>query len=184
MKRQSLFFAVLAALLQAACSSAPVARFYSLDALAPVAGQSVMVTRRLSVGPVNVPDLLDRPQMVWRHGPQQVVIAEQSRWAEPLPAAIGRVVADNLARQLPGLLAVAPHAEAEIRIELDIRRLTAAPGRDVTLEATWTIRRPAGKTQGHALKHETVTGPAIEDLVAAHERVLQALSQDIATAMH
>lgn len=182
MKRRYILLAMMTTTLQAACGSVPVERFYSLDALEPAAGEVASQTiQRLYVAPVRVPEALDRPQMVWRVGPRQLVIAEQSRWAEPLPSAIGRVVADNLARQLPGVLPVSPHTEADTRIELDIRRLDAELGRVVTLDVVWTIRRSTGMTQGRALKRETVTGTAIEDLVAAHERVLLSLSQDIAT---
>lgn len=185
MKHRHILLVMMIAILQAACGSVPVERFYSLDALEPVTGEIDRQPRqRLSVGPVHVPAALDRPQMVWRAGPQQLVIAEQSRWAEPLPGAIGRVVADNLARQTLGILAVAPQAEADIRIELDVRRLDAEPGRVVTLEAVWMIRRSGGTTQGRVLKRETFTGTAIEDLVAAHERVLLSLSRDIATDLN
>lgn len=186
MTRRPILFAMIMATLQAACASVPVERFYTLDALEPVVepgGKNGIDVQRLAVGPVAVPDLLDRPQMVWRKGPQQVAIADQSRWAEPLSSAIGRVVADNLARQLPGVFAVSSQTDADIRIEIDIRRLEAAPGRSVTLEAVWTIRKQTGKKQGHALQHETVAGPAIEELIAAHERALHNLSRDIAAAL-
>lgn len=181
MKRRNLLLALMVATLQAACGSVPVERFYRLDALEPATGENVREPmQRLSVGPVRLPEVLDRPQVVWLVGPQQVVIAEQSRWAEPLPSAISRVVADNLTRQLPGLLPVSPHAEADIRIELDVRRLDAEPGRAVTLEAVWSIRRSGGMTQGHARMRETVASPAIDALVDAHALVLHRLSQTIA----
>lgn len=185
MKYRYILLVLAVAALQAACGSAPVERFYTLDALEPLASEiSHPTPLRLSVGPVHVPDALDRPQMVWRAGAQQVVIAERSRWAEPLPSAISRVVADNLVRQTRGLIAVAPQTDADIRIELDIRRLDAEPGQAVSLEAVWLIRKSGHTTQGRALKSEPIAGIAIDDLVAAHERALESLSRDIAADLN
>lgn len=167
----------------AGCGSVPVERFYSLEAVAPVSRSGIISGRRLSVGPVSVPDTLDRPQMVWRTGTRQVVIAEQSRWTEPLPTAVSRVVTDNLSREVNHILPVSPHADADIRVELDIRRLDAEPGRQVVLDAVWRIKMATGPKQGHTVKQEQITGPTVEDLVAAHERVLLKLSQDIAAVL-
>lgn len=185
MMRRHFLLALILAFLQAACGSVPVERFYRIDALEPVADNHIRPPmKRLSVGPVSLTEVLDRPQMVWLIGPQQVLIAEQSRWAEPLPSAVSRVVADNLTRQLTGLLPVSPHAEADIRIELDIRRLDAEPGRAVTLEAVWSIDGADGRVSGQMRVREAVTSTATDDLVAAHARALHRLSQAIAADLN
>jgi len=163
-----------------ACGASLPERFYRLDALESGTASAMANSPRLSVGPVSVPDVLDRPQMVWQADAKRIVIAEQSRWAEPLPGAISRVVADNLARQVAGVLPVAAHASADIRIELDIRRLDAVPGQSVTLEAVWRLRQASHIKQGHVLLRETVAANSTEALVAAHDRVLLVISRAIA----
>lgn len=165
------------------CGGAPIERYYSLEAIAPTSESSIGIGRRLSVGPVSVPNALDRPQMVWRIGPRQIVIADQSRWTEHLPTSIGRVVADNLARQAKDIMPVSPQADADIRVELDIRRLDVEPGRQVVLDVVWLIRRSGGAKHGHSLKQENIASDTIDDLVAAHERALLSLSRDIAAAL-
>lgn len=170
--------------LLAACGASLPERFYRLDALESGTASAMANNQRLSVGPVSVPDILDRPQMVWLVEAKRMVIAEQSRWAEPLPGAISRVVADNLARQVAGILPVAAHASADIRVELDIRRFDAVPGQGVTLEAVWMLRQAANAKQGYVLVRETVAAASTDALVAAHERALLGLSRSIAADLH
>lgn len=186
MTHRRLLFVIALAWLCGACGSVPVERFYSLDALEPADAMPATVrraVRRLAVGPVNLPERLDRPQLVWRDAAQQLVIAEQSRWAEPLSAAIARVVADNLARQLPGVLPVVAHSDADLRIELDIRRFDAERGRAVTLEAVWALRGDSVVRQGHLRLREEVADASIAALAAAHARALRGLGRDIANAL-
>ena len=104
-------------LVLAACSSPPRERFYTLDAPEPPA--AAQGAPSIAVGPVTVPDLVDRPQIVVRGGPNQVHIVEQARWAEPLRSAIARVVAANLAAELGMRLAgPARNADADYRVAL------------------------------------------------------------------
>nr|WP_314626264.1 ABC-type transport auxiliary lipoprotein family protein [uncultured Noviherbaspirillum sp.] len=78
--------AVVVAALCAGCGSAPKERFYTLaptSGALPSAASSAAAQPRTSVaiGPVRVPDAVDRPQMVVREGPNRVEILEQQRWA-------------------------------------------------------------------------------------------------------
>ncbi len=89
---------VLATLL-AGCGSSPTANFYTLSAGAAPAPPTA-TTYRIAVGPVTVPEVVDRPQIVVRVGANRVTIAELHRWAEPLKSEIPRVIAENLAQLL------------------------------------------------------------------------------------
>ena len=90
----------LVALLVTACSSStPKAEFYTLssisstrpDATITTAGQPVAI----GVGPVNIPKILDRPQIVTRTGPNKLQIDEFHRWAGRLDEDFARVLADS-----------------------------------------------------------------------------------------
>jgi uncharacterized lipoprotein YmbA len=48
----------------------------------------------VSVGPVSIPAVVDRPQIVVATGPNQVRLEEFNRWAAPLQNSIARVVAE------------------------------------------------------------------------------------------
>src|SRR5215468_4864188 len=85
------------ALLVAGCSSPP-AKFYTLSADAPPASTTSKLT--VVVGPVSVPSVIDRPQIVVTSSANEVTVDEYSRWASPVQDNITRVVADNLAALL------------------------------------------------------------------------------------
>ena len=54
----------------------------------------------IAVGPITLPEVVDRPQIVLRAGPNEVTFVELHRWAGPLKSEIPRIIADNLAAEL------------------------------------------------------------------------------------
>lgn len=184
--------AVSAAILAlAACRTPPLETFYTLNPepmteTANVSGNDAVFT--VSVGPVHVPEMVDRPQLVVRRSPNRVDVLEQHRWAQPLPAEIARVLAADLAVRLPNARAVASGnvsgQGAEYRITLDIEQFDAVPGQGVTVLALWSVRR-AGTTlrTGRSLLREPVRAEGYEALVAAYARALAKMSIDIAGAL-
>jgi len=108
--------AALLALL-AGCGSAPKEQFYTLADPAPkTTGSLSGLEYGVAIGPVYVPDSVDRPQFVLRTPGAEVRIAEQVRWAEPLKEGIARAVATTPSttqvRGLPSVPAQAPPAAA------------------------------------------------------------------------
>src|SRR5512137_88877 len=88
----------LAAALLTGCAS-PRTNFYTLNvAAAPDATAPAM--EAVAVGPVSLPALLDRPQLVVRTAPNRVEFLETHRWAEPLKSELPRVIAADLTRLL------------------------------------------------------------------------------------
>lgn len=168
------------------CASAPEERFYTLSAVATANPAAPRATYTVAVGPVTVPDTVDRPQLVLRLDANRVAIQEHTRWAAPLQSGIGQVVAANLAQLLGGARVAAYPQNAttdpDYRVAVDVQRFESAPGTAASLDALWTIR----STQGTVLKagRTTVSEPApgsdTEALVAAHDRALATLSRDIA----
>ena len=88
---------ILAAVLTG-CGSTPPSRFYTLSAARGAAAASSNIS--VIVGPVAVPAVVDRPQIVVDIGPNQVRLEEFDRWAAPLQNSIARAVADNLVQML------------------------------------------------------------------------------------
>src|SRR5215218_6635492 len=83
-------------MLLAACGSTPKDRFYTLapaSTLAPAATASAPARYGVAIGPVRVPEALDRTQMVVREGPNRVEILDQHRWAGSLRSEIARALA-------------------------------------------------------------------------------------------
>lgn len=184
--------ACIVAAIMAACAGSPAARFYTMSAAGDGLGSDGRVTGMaysVAVGPVTLPDLIDRPQMVVRVATNQVKIVEEHRWAQPLGSEITRVVAGDLGKLL-GNARVSSHTEntsanADYRVLLDVQRFDAALGDAVTIEAQWELRsRADGKRQiGHSHFRQAVGGQGYDSLVAAHAGVLESVSRDIAQAI-
>jgi len=178
---------LLAASTLAGCAS-PTPRYYTLSAPEQPAAKALY---SVAVGPVTVPDSVDRSQLVLRTGANEVAIAEQSRWAESPKTAIPRVIAANLAQALgDAYVSAYPQgvgSEADYRVTVDIQRFESAPGDAATVEALWTVTAAKGKgaapRSGRSLAREPVQGKDYNALVAAHGRALANISRDIAEAV-
>ncbi|HTY21338.1 MAG TPA: PqiC family protein [Geobacteraceae bacterium] len=164
--------------------------FYTLSAMAPEAATPATTLRAVAVGPVTLPELVDRPQLVIRVASDRVEIVETDRWAEPLKSEIPRLLAENLFRLLrPARVSTIDQSEsrdAEYRVLVDIQRFESIPGEGVMIDALWSVRRSAaGATprRGSSQVRERAVGAGYDVLVAAHGRALAAISSDIAKAL-
>lgn len=181
--------ALVLTLLLAACGTSPAARLYTLSVAAPPANpaaQGANVT--IAVGPVTVPESVDRPQLLVREDANRVTIAEQHRWAEPLKGEIARVVAENLSHNLPGARVATwtqnAAIDADRRVTIDVQRFDSTLGGEVVVEALWSVRGKSGASRnGRSLMREPVHGQGYEALVAAHSRALATMSREIAAAL-
>ena len=169
------------------CGSSPPSRFYTLSAASGVAGTPSNVS--VAVGPVSVPPIVDRPQIVVSMGSNQVRLEEFNRWASPLQSNIARVIAENLTALLGTtrvtLFPQSTSADAEYRAIIDVLRFDSMPGEAVALEAVWIVRRMKdGKVEGgRTVVREAVQANDYEALAAGHSRALARLSDDIANAV-
>jgi uncharacterized lipoprotein YmbA len=179
----------------AGCSS-PSPTFYALradDATAATSNASPAVPTGAAaldviVGPVTVPDMVDRPQIVTRNPDNTIQMNEFARWATPLKLDVGRVVAADLAQRL-GTAHVSTFDGASTppvwRVRVDITRIDSVLGDSVTIDAQWVVRPPGHQalTLGHTVAHEQVTSQDYGALVDAHDRALATISADIAAAI-
>ena len=177
----------IAAVLLSACGTAPKDRFYVLgtqEASAPSAPAAYTV----AIGPVSVPEVVDRPQLVLYQGNNRIEIMEHERWAEPLRAAIPAAVAHELRAQLPDArVAVYPQAavaEATCLINIDVQRLESRRGDSALIEALWSVRcAETPVQQARSLIRESVQSDAYEALVSAHGRALEKIGGEIAQTL-
>jgi uncharacterized lipoprotein YmbA len=170
-----------------ACGSAPKDQFYTLtDPGDAGKGSLPGLDYGVAVGPVYVPDVVDRPHFVLRTPGAEVRIAEHVRWAEPLREGIARAVAGHLALALDNGR-VAPRAfgsvgDADYRVVLDVQRFDSTVGKAAMLDVMWTVRRARDGAQqtGRMQVLEVVEAEGYEALVSAHARAIAALSRNIA----
>lgn len=187
---RSLLYCFVVAAVLTGCAGSPRIDYYTLDT-PPYPETRGAATASLDVvlGPVSLPDLVDRPQLVLHGGGHRVEIVDTSRWAQPLKSELARALAANLARDLATLRVFLAgqggSREPDIRVSVDILRFESRPGAEAAIEALWTIRRKGGGAPltGRSLARETVRGEGHESLVAAHGRALARIGHEMAEAI-
>lgn len=193
--RMDLFAAVLLRVVPllpgtlAGCGTSPPPDFYTLSPASGPQKPPAQAAYNIAVGPVSLPAIVDRPQIVLNTGPNRVSLAEQSRWAEPLKESIPRVMASDIALLLPDAY-VSSYPEVALtnpdyRVLVDIQRFEFAQGEGATLDLIWsvTVERDGTRTTGRTFVREPVREPGYPALVAAHGRALSIASRDIAAAV-
>jgi uncharacterized lipoprotein YmbA len=172
-------------LLLAGCGSTPNESFYTLSSAPPV--ESPAATISVHVTPVSIPDAVDRNPMVIRTGPNQVDIDDFHRWAEPLKAAIPRVLAANLARELGGARVSSGRgsgAGADYRVAVEVARFESSLSDGATLEASWTVNGKAGAPlHGRTVARAPASSGDHAGIASAHSRALEQLAKEIAGAI-
>jgi uncharacterized lipoprotein YmbA len=187
MYRRIIIIAVCALLGFAVGCASPASRFYTLSAGAAPAATSSNLS--VAVGPVSIPAVVDRPQIVVTTGPNQVRPEEFNRWAAPLQNSIARLVAENLVAMLGTprviLFSQTLGVDADYRAAIEVQRFESVPGEAATLDAVWTVSHTKdGKSQtGRTTVREVASDKSYDALAAAHSRALARLSRDIADAV-
>ncbi len=104
---QLIFFFIVTLLLLQGCSvfppKSPAPKYYVLHCLnnirqnAPVKGAVSPNRQTLVVGPIEIPNYLQRTQVVMHLKGNRLLISNFHRWAEPLESAIERILAKDIA---------------------------------------------------------------------------------------
>lgn len=191
-----LLAACLATLL--GCATTTPSRFYTLTPMKATEGVSPGVQLDggavLSVGPVRLPEYLDRPQIATRSEGNEVRLHETERWAGSLHEDVSRVLVENLSTLLAGkriavvrwtsaMQTVAPFRN---RMAIEILRFEGAVGGTVVLKGRYALLDQDGKraiSAGESTVREPAGGPDYESLVAAMSRALAAFSKEVAEAV-
>lgn len=169
-------------------------RFYVLNALFSSGVQKEAYEGKeclaIGLGPVNIPEYLNRPQILTRVSPNELKAAEFQRWAEPLKENFSRVLVENLSVLLSTdrIIPYPPKKSTptDYRVTVDVVRFDGTPGGNASLVARWTILGANGAKVLWVKKSsfsEATGGRGYEELVSAHSRLVGALSGEIADAI-
>jgi uncharacterized protein len=180
------------AALTLACASSPAPRYFRLTALAEPAETvtSGASTRAVIIGPFQLAEYLDRPQIVTRDEANGVTVADFERWAEPLDANFQAVVTANVGRLL-GSDRVLEHPaqtilKSERRVTGRISRLDVDAEGLAVLEVQWGVLAgdgalaEPGRRSRYEARAADDTYPA---RVAAMNATVTAFSTDVASAV-
>jgi len=136
---------VFVSLLVAACGSSPPVRYFALSTMDSVQRQDPDDAVTLGLGPLRMPEYLNRSQIVTRGGGSELEVDEFSRWAEPLTLALHRVVSTDVDNMMHGVIVIAFPWESVVRNEVDYRllgevtRFDADRSGRVVLDIQWAI---------------------------------------------
>lgn len=174
----------------AGCGSSPTHNYYLLHASAPPDGDSDSALS-LGIGPVSIPEYLNRSALVHSGKGNRLHVARLERWGEPLQDGIPRVLGLNLAAAL-GTHDLHRHPwlrsqEPAIAVQLWILELDARAGA-ATLTAEWRLHRP--REDRELARHisrlsQPLPGQRWEAgaAAAAYSGLLQSLAEEIAEAI-
>ncbi|MFM8342058.1 MAG: membrane integrity-associated transporter subunit PqiC, partial [Methylomonas sp.] len=135
------------ALLLSACGGNLPMRFYMLEAPLTQASQPGVLDKNtvIGLGPIHLPEYLDRPQMVVAIGDNQYQFDEKNRWAERLDQNLSRVLAQQLAADLGVEQVVrhpwAPRQTIDYQITLDVLTFHQTASGDNRLSAQWQVKQ-------------------------------------------
>ncbi|ETX03005.1 MAG: hypothetical protein ETSY1_01605 [Candidatus Entotheonella factor] len=173
------------------CAATQPVTFYTLSPLEtlsqPTGTTPLSEDVAIGVGPVTLPEFIERPQIVVRTTLNRIEVDEFHRWGGSLQEDISRTLAQNLSA-LIGTHRVHVYPSREpleivYRVALDIRQFDGQLGESIRLNAIW-ILIDEQTTEVLLVRRFTFRAPAAtldyESLVAAHSAALAALSREIA----
>ena len=131
----------------------PSTNFYTLESQSqrPVVSNNVIAKKTLiGIGPLSLPALLDRRQIVTRTENNSVQLAEFDLWAASLKDNVLAVLSKNLAiLQSNSIVRAYPwsiYGDVDYRVIIDITRFDTQLGKSVNLEANWAVMEEKNHT--------------------------------------
>jgi uncharacterized protein len=168
-------------------------RYYILTPMAPPSATASAMHLRdvaIGVGPVQLPQYTNRPQIVTGNTRHELSQAPLEEWAEPLRDNFIRVLAENLSVLLAtDRVAVFPWKgplPIAYQVIVEVTHFLGETGGETSLVALWSIVGNHGRevlVSQRSSFREPTGQQGYEDLAAAMSRTVAALSYDIAAAI-
>jgi uncharacterized lipoprotein YmbA len=178
-----------------ACVQTPPTRFYVLSALPEPAAAPQGRGVAVGIGPVTLPQYLNRPQIVTRISSNQLAFAEFDQWGGDLNDNVTRALASNLSNLLTtdrvSLYPWKNEAPIDHQVTIEVLSFEQDVNGSSVLTAYWSIVDPRNnrvKVMRRTSYRDTVVGGGearpYDAIVASMSRNLEALSRDIATGIN
>ncbi len=174
-----------------ACGTSPPSRYYALESAGFDATGDGPDSLILGVGPIRVPEYLERPQIVTRRENRELHIDDFNRWAEPVGRAQLTVLASNLDGLLDNVIVLAyPYgriADYDYRLVARVERFDMDASGSTVLEVQWSISDADGDPAVAPRRSRFVTDGGDPDdpgsVAAGMSRCLADFSRDVAAAI-
>lgn len=190
---RSVLIGVFVLVMFSACSSSSPVRYFALSPIDADFRQDPDDAVMLGLGPIRMPDYLNRSQIVWRGDNAEMRVDEFSRWTEPLAKSLLRIVSTDVDNLLTGVVVVVFPYEPFVRDQVvyrlvgDINRFEADGSGQVVLEIQWGIADVDGgvvvpvRRNRYQAQASTADDPG--SVVAAMNDALAQFSRDIASKL-
>jgi len=167
-------------------------QFYVLESLSepsPSLGATEK-KRQIGIGPVSIPALLERKQIITRLADNSIKVAEFHQWASPLKDNVAEVLTHNLATLQPnGLIRTYPwsaYGAVDYRVIIDIVRFDTRPDQSVNFEATWAImdeKNHSLLSNGRSKIEHPIDDSSYPSTVKALSKILSEFSRELSVAL-
>ena len=182
--------ATLALLMISACGSSPPARYFALNPIDAEYHQDPDDAVILGLGPLRIPDYLNRSQIVTRDVEAEMQVDEFSRWTEPLSIAIPRIVATDIDNLLDQIVVIMYPYDVQVRSYVsyrligDVNRFDADQSGLTFLDVQWGIVDADGKmvvpVRRNRYQAQATPGDDLNNVVSAMNDALSQFSRDVA----
>lgn len=173
--------------------SVPEVRYFGLltmDQLGDTRRVAAHPEMKLGIGPLTIPDSLQRSQIVTRQYENQFQFDEYNRWAGILEKELLSAIGDNLSVLLAvknvGFFPWMSYFAPTCSVALDIQRFDGALNGEAALEAKWRIvdtKSSIVLQSGRSVFRRPSAGPGYPGLVKALSHLVADLSYELAVKM-
>lgn len=193
-KHSNRFILLCVSGLLSACASTPPTNFYTLDSQSQSPGITASTLEKKSligIGPLSLPALLDRDQIVTRTDNNGIALAEFHQWAAPLKENVIAVLRENITSLQPNSIVRtypwSAYGNVDYRVIVDITRFDIRLGQLVNLDANWAIMQEQNHTivsNGQAKFEQPLKDASYPSAASGLSNLLGQLSQQIAVSLH
>ena len=157
--------------------------FYTLSSM-PLRSATVSNKISIGIGPVEIPRLLNRPQIVSRKNNTEIIISEKHQWGGSFKEELIKAITDNLStllktekiEQYPWNSSFKP----DYQITIDVDGLDGTLDKSVTYNARWRLLKNNKELLvKRALIEVPVTGAGYNQYVNAQSEAVTRFSRDI-----
>jgi uncharacterized protein len=156
------------------------------NSIAP-AGLTASSGPTIGLGPVKLPEYLDRDEVVTRVGPNRLELSGKDLWAEPLANSFKQVIAQDLTQSL-GTHSITfypwfgtSHVDYQVRI--DVYRFETDSSANARLVAHWQVLDGSGKLLYAADSDLSEPAQPGEPVAGALSRAVNGFARQIASAI-
>jgi len=176
------------------CGTSPAAKFYILTPVAQHKQEKAVIgtgsASPIAIGPVEIPEYLDRSEIVTRADQNQLILSEFNLWGGSLKTDVNRVLIENVSHFLAAdgipIVTWKLGITDVQRVPIQIVRFDGTPNDSILLKARWAVIEKDGKNFEFVRESSitvSVKGGNYNSVVAAMSEALGELSKEIASGI-